>query len=490
MTFTLTEYSNSNFMRGYAFDMVLSELVDIVGEQYVSTRETDKLSYSTDWSWMPQVWLDRGENPVTPDVIVHPASAEEISKVLKFANAYRMPVVPWGGGSGTQGGALPIFGGILLDVKRLDQIISIDEKSLTVTAQAGIVGTQLEWMLNEKNLTLPHYPASANMATLGGYLAARGSGVISTKYGKAEDLVLSIEAVMPNGDIIRTPSVRSHASGPGLMNFLVGSEGTMGVITEATMQIEHMPETRLFRAVLFEDLAKALEAGRRIMTARLQPTVLRLYDQASTASLIKRVLNLDLQGAYLILCFDGFAEIAAAQEKRALDICAELGARDLGRESGEHWWKHRYDFYYPPLALGLPRMFGTIETVCTFANIEKLYWAKKKAIEKGYADWKVSYIAHFSHWFPWGVMVYDRFLIDQPPQDPHEALRLHNQVWTTAARTSLANGGVLNEHHGIGLKLGRLMREQYGSGWDTLDLIKQTLDPRGIMNPGKQGFSI
>lgn len=252
-------------MRGYAFDMVLSELVDVLGEDYVSTRASDKLVYSTDWSWMPQVWLDRGEAPVTADVIVHPASTAEIAKVIKIASAYRLPIIPWGGGSGTQGGVLPIFGGILLDVKRLDKILNIDEKSLTVTAQAGIIGTQLEWMLNEKNLTMPHYPASANMATLGGYLAARGSGVISTKYGKAEDLVLSIEAVMPNGDIIRTPSVRSHASGPGLMNFLVGSEGTMGVITEATMQIEHMPETRLFRAVLFDDLNKALEAGRRIM---------------------------------------------------------------------------------------------------------------------------------------------------------------------------------------------------------------------------------
>jgi alkyldihydroxyacetonephosphate synthase len=348
----------------------------------------------------------------------------------------------------------------------------------------------LEWELNEKGLTLPHYPASANCATLGGYLAARGSGTISTKYGKAEDLVVSIQVVLPDGTIARTLPVRSHASGPGLLNFLVGSEGTMGVITEATMQIEHLPETRLFRAVLFEDLSKALEAGRRIMTARLQPTVIRLYDQASTASLVKRVLGLDLQGAYMVLGFDGFTEIAAAQEKRALAICQELGMRDLGREPGEEWWEHRYDFYYPPLGFSLPKLYGTIETVCTFSNIERLYYAKKQAIEEGYAAWKVRYIAHFSHWFPWGVMVYDRFIVDEPPQDAHEALRLHNNIWTTAARTSLANGGVLNEHHGIGLKLARLMREQYGAAWPAMDALKQTLDPRGIMNPGKLGFSV
>src|SRR6266849_8741804 len=198
-------------IRGYLFDMILSELADVVGQDHISTRASDLLVYSTDWSWMPQMWLDRGQEPVAADVIVHPASAEEISRVLQIANVYRMPVVPWGGGSGTQGGAAPIFGGIVLDVKRLDQILEIDEVSLTVRAQAGIIGTQLEWALNEKGLTLPHYPASANAATLGGYLAARGSGVISTKYGKAEDMVLEAEVVLPNGTIMRTLPVPNHA---------------------------------------------------------------------------------------------------------------------------------------------------------------------------------------------------------------------------------------------------------------------------------------
>jgi FAD/FMN-containing dehydrogenase len=178
--------------------MLASELEEIVGEAHISTKETDKLIYSTDWFWVPQMFLDRGEAITTPDYIVRPGSAEEISKILKLASAYRVPVIPWGGGSGSQGGALPIYGGIILDTKRLDQIIDIDEVSLTVTAQAGINGAQLEWALNEKGLTLPHYPASANCATLGGYLAPRGSGTLSTKYGKAEDLVLGMEVVLPS----------------------------------------------------------------------------------------------------------------------------------------------------------------------------------------------------------------------------------------------------------------------------------------------------
>src|SRR5688572_30719305 len=116
-------------------EMIRSELEEIVGADYISTKESDKLVYSTDWSWMPQMWLDRGQSLPTPDYILHPSSAEEIAEIMLVANKYRIPVVPWGGGSGTQGGALPLFGGILVDTKRMDKIIEIDEKSLTVTAQ-------------------------------------------------------------------------------------------------------------------------------------------------------------------------------------------------------------------------------------------------------------------------------------------------------------------------------------------------------------------
>jgi alkyldihydroxyacetonephosphate synthase len=471
-------------------EAVVAELVALLGEGHVSTRESDRLIYATDWSWMLQMWLDRGMEPTMPDVIVYPGSAEDVAGILKIAGRYRLPVVPWGGGSGSQGGAGPVFGGILLDTKRMNRIIQINETSLTVTAQAGIIGTQLEWALNERGLTLPHYPASANCATLGGYLAPRGSGVISTKYGKAEDLVLSMEVVLPDGTIIRTPQVPNHASGPDFMGLWVGAEGTLGIITEATMQIEHLPACRLLRGLLFKDLSKALEAGRRIMTQRLNPLVIRLYDEPSTRKTVKRVLNLDLEGAYMVLGFDGWPEIAAAQEKRALDICFELGAQDLGREPGEEWWHHRYDFYYPPLSLHLPQMYGTTETVTTFDHIERLYYAKRAVIEENYAAWEVNYIGHFSHWFPWGVMLYDRFVINQPPQDAREALALHNEIWLRAVRTSLAHGGMLNEHHGIGFKLGHLMPEQYGPAWPLLQAIKDTLDPQGIMNPGKLGFQV
>jgi alkyldihydroxyacetonephosphate synthase len=469
-------------------EMIRSELEEIVGAHFISDKETDKLVYSTDWSWMPQMWLDRGERLPTPDYIVHPGSAEEIAEILLIANKYHIPVVPWGGGSGTQGGALPLFGGILVDTKRMDKIIEIDEKSLTVTAQAGINGQQLEWALNEKGLTLPHYAASSNCATLGGYLAPRGTGTISTKYGKAEDMFLRMQVVLPTGEIIRTAHIPKHAAGPDWARLWLGAEGTFGIITEATMQVDYLPEARLLRAVLFDNLSNAIEAGRLMMTRRLEPFVIRLYDPESTRSQVKKVLGYEFDGAYMVIGFDGDPDIAALQEKKALEICTGLGARDLGREPGEKWWEHRYDFYYPPKSLHLPWMYGTTETVTTYDKIENLYWAEKRAVEEGFAEWNVKFIGHFSHWFHWGVMVYTRFIIEEPPADAQEALQLHNRVWNSAMTAVLENGGMINEHHGVGLKLGRFMRRQYTDAWPFLLRLKKMIDPNGIMNPGKTGF--
>lgn len=469
-------------------DLLLSELADIAGAEDVSIREVDRLAYASDYCWLPQMWLDRGEAAPTPDVIVHPESAQEVGRILRVANRFRVPVIPYGGGSGTQGGTVPLYGGILMDLKKMNRLVRVDEKSLTVTAQAGINLQHLEDALNARGLTLPHYPASHYVATLGGCIAARGTGTISTKYGKAEDMVVAIEVVLPTGEAMRTLPTPNHACGPGLLQLFVGSEGTLGVLTEITMRIDPLPEVRRFNGFLFEDLEKAVEAGRRIMTARLRPCVIRLYDPPSTEHFIKRVLGLDVKGSYMVVGVDGPRAMVDVEEAEIFRICREAAGKDLGREAGEHWWKHRYDFYFPPFCPALPKLYGTIETVTTYDCAVGLYRAKKKAIEDGFRDVEARYTAHFSHWYPWGVMVYDRFFVEKPPQDAREALLLHNRMWGEAARASLANGGVLNEHHGIGFKLGWLMPEQYGAAWPVLQGIKHLLDPNGIMNPGKLGF--
>jgi alkyldihydroxyacetonephosphate synthase len=232
----------------YMFDMVLFELQDVVGKNYVSTRASDKEVYSIDYFWVPEMWHDRqaGRKITRPtaDFIVHPASTEEVSKVIKIANNYKIPVTTWGGGSGSQGGALPVFGGIILDTKRLDKIYKIDEQAMTVEVGTGIIHQTLEWELEQKGLSTMHDPASARCATVGGFIAHRGTGVLSTKYGKIEDMIVNMEVVLPTGEIINTLPVPKTACGPDLNQIFIGSEGTLGIVTKVTLTIHKLPESR------------------------------------------------------------------------------------------------------------------------------------------------------------------------------------------------------------------------------------------------------
>ncbi|MDY0169145.1 MAG: FAD-binding oxidoreductase [Thermoguttaceae bacterium] len=471
----------------YLHEMVYSELADAVGAEHVSTSRSDKIAYSCDYYWIAEMWVDRGCKSPAPDFVVHPGTAEEVARVCRIANTHRIPLTTWGGGSGSQGGALPMYGGILLDTKRLNRVIEIDTQSLTVTAETGIIMQHLQWALEKQGYSTMHEPASIGCATLGGFLAHRGTGVLSTKYGKIEDMTMSLEVVLPDGQIINTLPVPRHASGPDLTQLFIGSEGTLGVMTKATLKIHPIPETRQFHAFVFENMHAAMEAGRGIMASRLRPAVIRLYDEAETRRLIKRVLGVNREGAYLVFGFDGDRDMVELEMRKALEICRRQKHEDLGPGPGESWWEHRYDFFFPNHMFRLPQAFGTLDTVATFANIENVYWAMKRAVEENFP--MARYIGHFSHWYEWGCMLYARFIVEEPPQDPHEAAQLYNRIWDMCLRAAIDNGGVLNEHHGIGLKLGRLMKELYGPAFRVLEDIKAVLDPNNILNPGKMGLS-
>jgi alkyldihydroxyacetonephosphate synthase len=466
-----------------------SDLERLLGQDSVYSDEIDRLAYSVDYYWVPRMIVDRNASPAVPDFVVLPRTVEEVSAVVRLAGERGVPIIPWGGGSGSQGGIIPACGGITLDVKRLNRIMNLNEATQTVIAQAGISGYVLECALNRRGYTLPHYPASVHSATLGGYLACRGSGVLSTRYGKAEDMVLSVQVVLPDGDIIRTLPFPNHAAGPGLLQLFVGSEGTYGIITEAVMQVERLPEERRFVSFLFGSLAAGLEAGRRIMLERIGPSVMRLYDESSTHSRLNRILGLSLNGVFMVVGMEGRGQAVNMQESWIREICLGLKGEELSSDLGWEWWRNRYHFYFPPGCLDFPWMFGTMDSLCGFDDMENLYQTKKKILEETYKRWDLRYIAHFSHWYPWGVMIYDRFIIEEPPLEPEEALALHNEIWELGVRTSLACGGILNEHHGVGLKLSGLMREQYGSAFQVLEGVKNALDPRGVMNPGKLGFA-
>ncbi|OQB24378.1 MAG: putative FAD-linked oxidoreductase [Firmicutes bacterium ADurb.Bin182] len=472
----------------YRGRMIISELEDAVGIQNVRLLDVDKLPHSVDYYWIPRMWVDRGKKPVYPDCVVYPETTEQVSKVMRIASHYRIPVTPWGGGSGSQGGALPVEGGIVVDLKRMNKVLELNTKANTITAQAGIIQQHLEWEINDKGYSTMHLPASIGCATLGGYLAHRGTGVLSTKYGKIEDMIVSMEVVLPNGDIINTLPVPRNAAGPDLNQFFVGAEGTLGIITTATVKVFEHPECRMFNAFLFKNMHDSLEAGRLIMNARLQPTVIRMYDEPETIHQIERVFGTKLEkGSFLVFGFDGEKEIVDYQMKKAVEICEATAIQNLGSKFGEQWWKNKYKFYFPPYCLDLPQAYGTMDTVATYDKIENIYWKMKTTCEQFPGT---RFIAHFSHWYDWGCMMYDRFIVDPAfvPEDPDEAIRLYQQIWTECIRVCLDNGGVINEHHGVGLKLGYMMQEQYGPAFQVLSALKKALDPYNIMNPGKMGF--
>ena len=220
----------------------------------------------------------------------------------------------------------------------------------------------------------------------------------------------------------------------------------------------------------------------------VKPSIVRLFDEAETVSIIKKIIGFAKKGSFLNLTLEGYEKIVAAELEIVLDIARKYGAEDLGTEYGEKWFENRITFFYPDHIMDLPQMFGTLDTVATHDNIERIYRAMKHAVEDGFGEYGVRFISHSSHWYDWGAMNYSRFIIDNPPKDPEEALRLHNQVWNCGVRAALANGGVLNDHHGVGLKLSRLVKEQYGPAIQVLQALKKELDPNGIMNPYKLGL--
>jgi alkyldihydroxyacetonephosphate synthase len=458
------------------------DLRDLVGGDAVVTDGDLLERYAADTYWKALAARANGMPLGLPDVAVLPSDEAGVASVLRFANERGLPVVPRGGGSGSQGGAVPVGGGLLLDLTRLDRILDVDEESLTVTAEAGVNGEVLERTLNERGLMLPHYPASVDLATVGGYIAARGSGVLSTRYGKIEDLVLSLRVALADGGVVETVAVPRHAVGPELTQLFVGSEGTLGVVTSATLQLVPLPATRRFEAVSFGSVPEGIAAVRSCIARGLRPSVVRLYDETATRTSLGPVVERDLEGVCTVFCFEGEPAVADAEAETLLMLARAHGGSVLDDGLGETWWRRRYEFYKPPHHPELPSIWGTIEAVAPYARIYDVYQAVKRAVEAPYAAHGLTLKVHFSHWYPWGTMMYGRFII---PDGGPDAIDLHDRIWDDAVQAMLGAGGVMNDHHGVGVKLAPYMRAQHGPALDVLRRIKEVLDPNRIMNPGK-----
>ncbi|MFT5433904.1 MAG: alkyldihydroxyacetonephosphate synthase, partial [Myxococcota bacterium] len=233
------------------------------------------MAYSSDMWPRHQIWKMGGQ-PMRhpPDVVVWPGSEAEVAAVVRACSKYSVPIVPYGAGSGVCGGAVPIRGGVVVDMKRLNRFIEVDDHDLTVTAGPGIIGMHLEEELDARGYTLGHFPSSIVCSTLGGWLAARSAGQFSSRYGKIEDMIVSMRVVLADGSILETGPDQPF----DWTQVIVGSEGILGLITQATLRMHPKPESAAFRGYRFRNLEDAVRAVRLVMQAGLAPHVIRLYD--------------------------------------------------------------------------------------------------------------------------------------------------------------------------------------------------------------------
>jgi len=464
-------------------EKIKKSLITIVGERNLSDQEFDKISYSKDTWPLRMMEVKRGVLEPFPDVIAWPESVEQISKIIKLSNTEKIPVVPYGGGAGVTGGTVPIYGGIIIDLKKLDKLLEIDEKSGTVTVQAGVIGQDLEYELNKRGYTFPHQPASMYCSSVGGFVACRSAGTLSSKYGRVEDMVVSLEAVLPTGEIIRTRKVPKSSVGPNLNQILIGSEGTMGIITEITFKIMTIPEERRFKGYLFPTIHNGLEAVQKLYRRNVVPCIIRLYDEVD-AMLNLGMTKIPRKHCFLITAFEGQRELVDVEERLAGKICEEEGGKDLGSGDAEKWWNKRFDMYYPnPAYVRMHTLADTIDTGATYDKLEDLYLNVKKAVEKG---GKVQAMAHFSHFYPEGGSIYMIFALTEP--DDIRAEEIYKNCWDQGMKAAVETGGTMSHHHSIGLLKSKYLKTELGSSYEVLRKLKKSLDPNNIMNPGKLGL--
>ena len=453
----------------------------IVGSEGVSAGGADRLATCRDYWPMGTLWFLEGKAPALPDLVVWPRSSSEVAAVLKLAAENNIPVTPYGEGSGALGGAVPLQGGIALDMKRMNRVLKLDRDNLMVTVEPGLNGSRYEEYLNRHGYTGGHFPQSLRCSTVGGWVACRAAGTFSTRYGKIEDMVVSLEAVLPDGKVIRGRKLPRTSTGPRVDHLFIGSEGTLGVITAITLRIWPYPEKRIYCSYTFETIERALEAIRRLVQAGARPAVARLYDPAETAHHFP-----DCEAAagrvILVLLFEGDAGIIAAEEQLAAKLAREEGGLAAGPEPVEHWLETRFNVGLASKLFRQGAVVDTIEVSTNWTNAAPLYHAMQKAILAVEGTALAS--GHYSHVYPEGAALY-LTLVGFPAGDKREYYR---RLWGAAMESCLSLGGAISHHHGVGLHRGLWMAQEHGKALEALRMIKEALDPQGIMNPGKLGL--
>jgi alkyldihydroxyacetonephosphate synthase len=425
----------------------------------------------------------RGDELAEPAAVVFPARTEDVATVLAWATETGTAVIPRGAGSGVCGGAQAQAGAVVLDLSRLDRIGDVDLVSQTVTVQAGVRGDRLEDALAEKGLTTGHYPQSIAISTVGGWIAASSAGQASTGFGAIEDILLGLTAVLPTGEILRCRAVPRSAAGPDLRRLLIGSEGTLAVVTEATLACRRRPAGWEWLAAGFPDFETMAGALREVRRAGTGVAVLRGYDDTDAQF---NFGALEHPGGCVGLAgFPADLPGLEARKRTAVELLTRAGT-ELGAEYGAHWEQHRNDAVQtyaqvmgPERAFGAGAIVDTMEVAGLWSAVPRLH----EEIRSALAPFTELVGCHLSHLYPSGSSLYFTFLINGT--DERDAEAKYRQAWDGAATCCARAGGTITHHHGVGrLKAPYLAQELGTEGVAVLDRIRTALDPAQIMNPG------
>ena len=438
-----------------------------------------------DWWPLAAGWALAGEVAATAAVVVRPSNPREVAAVLAVCDHARVPVTAVGGGSGVSGGAIPVFGGVVLDMTGLAGITSVDDESLLVDVGAGTFGDVLEAALRrDHGLTLGHWPQSMALSTIGGWVACRSAGQYSTRYGKIEDMVAGLGVALADGRLIRTGGVAPRsATGPDLSQLFLGSEGTLGVITSVRLRVHPLPAAERRVAYGFPSFEAGLDACRLTLRRGATPAVIRLYDPLESGTGFP---GLAPEGACVLIAVDegdpAMVDAVMAVVSEQADVA---GADRLDDSLVERWMQRRLEVGALEKALRGGLTVDTIEVAARWSVLPRLY----RDVIAGVAaiDGTLIASAHQSHAYADGACLYFTFAGDVPPAtDAGDAY--YRQVWDVAMAATAAQGGAISHHHGIGLNRGRHLAPALGPAFDALVAVKAALDPNGVLNPGKLGL--
>ena len=481
-----------------------SELVSIVGEGYVLTDHDSRVLHAGGKSYPDIARRRLGDAQDAPDAIVLPGDAEQIAEVLAFAERAQLAVVTFGGGTSVVGGVEPLKGelsGVMsLDLRRMDALVALDVTNQLVRLQPGLRGPAAEALLNAEGYTLGHFPQSYEHASIGGYAATRSAGQASSGYGRSDEMITGLTMVTPRGRWQLGTGTR-NAAGPDLLSLAIGSEGTLGVISEVTMRVHPVPRTAEYEGWFAASFADGIEAFRVLEHAGCAPDVTRLSDVEETeTSLLLAGLSDSVRSLLLkylgmrgvrtpclaIVGWLGDPDEVAARRKRARTVLKAQGLISGGARFGRGWEHGRYNGpYLRDSLMDVGVMVETLETATTWSNLDRVHGEVAAALKASLnAQGTPAHVmCHVSHLYPGGASLYFTFLARAVAGDLVAQWRLAK---TAACEAIVRCGATITHHHAVGTDhRGHLEPEIGAVGVAVLRAVKRELDPAGILNPGK-----